>query len=113
MITIKTQSDFKNIKEVVKNVKKIGPVLTEQVLIDSNFYIPKDTGQLESSSLIHSNYDKGEVVWATPYAKKLYWNPQYNFSTDINPNARGLWFEAAKKKQLKNWVILSKEVLGI
>lgn len=78
--------------------------LDQMVLSDSNYYIPKDQGYLEESSLTHSKPGEGEVVWQTPYARRLYWNPQYDFSTDKNPNARGLWFEAAKSEKLNEWL---------
>jgi hypothetical protein len=79
-------------------------VLDSNVLKDSNYYIPKDHGYLEESGLTNSKIGKGEVAWNTPYARPLYYNPQYNFSTDKNPNARGLWFEAAKAEKLKQWL---------
>ncbi|MRG87003.1 minor capsid protein [Salinibacillus xinjiangensis] len=80
--------------------------LDEQVLKDSNFYIPKNEGTLEESGVIHSQplRGKGEVVWNTPYARRLYYNPQYDFSKDKNPEARGLWFEHAKSQHLKEWL---------
>ena len=43
-----------------------------------------------------SDFEKGKVIWQTPYARRLFYNPQYNFSKDANPNARGLWAEHAK-----------------
>lgn len=64
-------------------------VITEQV-------VPKDKGELERSMFIDdTNMRTGRVriITDTPYARRLYYNPQYNFSTDANPNSRGLWFE--------------------
>lgn len=78
--------------------------LDQMVLSDSNYYIPKDQGYLEESSLTHSKPGEGEVVWQTPYARRHYYNPQYNFSKDKNSNAQGLWFEAAKAKNLRTWL---------
>ena len=87
-----------------KGNKKLKFEVASQVLKDSNFYIPKDRGALEASSLIHSDLEAGIIKWATPYARRLYWNPQYNFSHDVNPNARGLWFEAAKAERMSDWI---------
>lgn len=83
--------------------KKAQFALDTQVLKDSNFFVPKREGYLESSGLLHSMIGKGHIEWKTPYARRLYYNPQYNFSKDTNPNAQGLWFEVAKKGSLKEW----------
>lgn len=77
--------------------------LATRVLEDSNHYIPKQIGALEGSSLTHSDLPNGILVWATPYARRLYYNPQYNFSKDVNPNAGGLWYERAKSRHLNEW----------
>lgn len=54
-----------------------------------------DTGLLkgEAFQLDTSGASKGEVyvVHSTPYARRLYFHPEYNFRTDRNPNAQGLW----------------------
>lgn len=83
--------------------------LDQDVLKDSNYYIPKDTGNLEGSGIRASKIGEGEVAWDTVYAKRLYYNPQYNFSKDRNPNAQGLWFEAAKSNYKGNWLKKVKE----
>lgn len=64
-------------------------VLNEQV-------IPKDVGTLQDS--LHVDYSeskKGKVslVMNTPYARRLYYHPEYNFSKTDNVNAQGKWFE--------------------
>ncbi len=77
-------------------------VLDQQVLKDSNFYIPKDTGELERSSIRFSRPGEGHIEWNTP---------QYNFSKDVNPNARGLWFEEAKARHVSDWArIVENEI---
>lgn len=78
--------------------------LDQDVLKDSNYFIPKAVGTLEGSGVRSSRIGMGEVVWDTPYARRLYYNPQYNFSKDKNPNARGLWFEEAKSRKKENWL---------
>lgn len=78
--------------------------LDQDVLKDSNYFIPVADHNLEGSGVRASKIGKGEVAWDTAYARRLYYNPQYNFSKDKNPNARGLWFEAAKAQYLNNWL---------
>ena len=92
----------RKIKSVINNYGQ--PFLDQMVLKDSNYYIPADTWNLRDSSLMHSDIGSGKLVWQTPYARRLYYNPQYNFSKDKNPNARGLWFEEAKSKHRKRWI---------
>jgi len=58
--------------------------------------VPKQTGELERSVYIdESQIKKGTVtlVYDSPYARRLYWHPEYNFRTDKNRNARGMWLE--------------------
>ena len=59
--------------------------------------MPFDTGALQNRSTFidDSNKNKGEVriVTDTPYARRLYFHPEYNFRKDRNANAGGLWFE--------------------
>src|SRR5690625_3570279 len=96
-------------KKVEGSVEHSQSILDQQVLKDSNVYIPKDRGYLEQSSLMHTKIGTGEIVWETPYARRLYYNPQYNFSKDRNPNASGLWFEQAKSQRLKSWIEVAKK----
>lgn len=84
-------------------IKKAQVALDEQVLKDSNYFIPKDEGYLEESGVTYSQIGEGLVIWNTPYARRLYYNPQYNFSKDQNPNASGLWFEIAKLRWGSDW----------
>lgn len=98
------------IRKVDKAVSAAQVALDQQVLKDSNFFIPFDTGELMRSSLRHSKIGEGLIVWNTPYARRLYYNPQYNFSKDVNPNAQGLWFEAAKAKHYHEWVKLAQRI---
>lgn len=63
--------------------------------IVSDQVVPKNVGELERSAFMRKkSRSKYQIVYDTPYARRLYWNPQYNFRTDKNPNARGLWMQA-------------------
>lgn len=59
--------------------------------------VPKEHGDLEDSSFIDVSEIKeyiARVVFDTPYARRLYWHPEYNFRHDKNPNAQGKWMES-------------------
>lgn len=79
-------------------------LLDSEVLKSSNMYVPVDSHELERSGVSFTQFGSGQIIWNTPYAAKLYHNPQYTFSTDTNPRAQGKWFEAAKSSDLKSWI---------
>lgn len=57
--------------------------------------LPFDTGQLQGSVFADvSSIRKGRasVVTNTPYARRLYYHPEYNFSKADNPRAGGEWY---------------------
>jgi len=59
--------------------------------------IPFDTGTMQNESVYVDSSKKkaGKVKLTvdTPYARKIYHHPEYNFKTDKNPNAKGMYFE--------------------
>lgn len=58
---------------------------------------PFDTGHLQEDATFvdYSRANDGMVtlVSSTPYARRLYYHPEYHFQTKENPNARGMWYE--------------------
>lgn len=59
--------------------------------------IPRDTGALQGENFFcdYSESKSGRVslLHSTPYARRLYFHPEYHFDTSENPNARGEWYE--------------------
>jgi hypothetical protein len=59
--------------------------------------MPRDSGHLQDDSTFvdYSKSKSGTVslVSQTPYARRLYFHPEYNFRTTENPNAQGKWLE--------------------
>lgn len=57
--------------------------------------MPFDTGNLQDESTFadYANLAKGEtkIVSSTPYARRLYFHPEYNFSREKNIAAGGKW----------------------
>lgn len=70
--------------------------------------IPFDTGTLqnEQTSIDPSKAASGsvQIVSDTPYARRLYFHPEYNFRHDKNPNAGGKWFDPYINGNLVKWV---------
>ncbi len=65
-------------------------VIQEQVM-------PFDTGNLQNDNTFvdYSNSKQGRVslVSSTPYARRVYFHPEYNFQTKENAHAKGNWYE--------------------
>lgn len=59
--------------------------------------MPFKTGTLQNRSTNVDNSQakdfKVSIVSDTPYARRLYFHPEYNFSHDDNAKAGGKWFE--------------------
>lgn len=58
--------------------------------------MPFDTGNLQNDNTF-VDYTSGsvgrvQIVSATPYARRLYYHPEYRFNTLENPFAGGEWF---------------------
>ena len=88
-----------NINRLIEAHSKALEMTGEAVLSDikTSQVVPKDTGTLEDSGFVDLSEIKEaivRIVFDTPYARRLYWHPEYNFSHDKNPNAQGKWIEA-------------------
>lgn len=59
--------------------------------------IPRDTGTLQNEKTFTDDSQKEDgkayIVSEGPYARRLYYHPEYNFQRDKNPNAKGMWYE--------------------
>ncbi len=69
--------------------------------------MPRDSGALQNRSTFvddsKKNSGKVSIVSDTPYARRLYFHPEYNFQKGHNANAGGMWFQPyidGKKKDL-------------
>ena len=82
-------------KAAVKALETTGEALHTEVVQAQ--VMPFDTGHLEEDATFvdYSESKNGKVtlVSSTPYARRLYYHPEYHFQTDENPNAKGKWYE--------------------
>lgn len=69
--------------------------------------MPRDTGHLQgdATTVDYSQAKSGRVslVTQTPYARRLYFHPEYNFRKTENPNAQGKWLEPWISGDKKDW----------
>ena len=58
--------------------------------------MPFDTGNLQNDSTFVDDSQKTTVsiVSSTPYARRLYFHPEYNYRRGDNASAGGKWFES-------------------
>lgn len=102
--TPNVQMDNDTLQRLSRNSIKALELTADQVKGDviRARVIPKDVGILEDSIYCdYSQSNQGKVFISTgasgdtptPYARRLYYHPEYNFRTSKNPNAKGNWFE--------------------
>lgn len=96
-IKIKLRGDAaKRVSDAVAiSLKQTAAAVMEDVIDEQ--VMPKDKGTLqEQSTYVYDSESKHGVVGIisdTPYARRLYYHPEYNFRTSENSNAGGKWFQ--------------------
>lgn len=81
----------------LQNGGRVQQVIDSEVLRRVNPYTPRREGILISSGTMHTKLGSGNVIQSAPYARRLYYNPQYNFSEA--PRRGAYWFERMKADQ--------------
>lgn len=80
-------------KDMIRALEMTGDVLRDEVREEQ--IVPRQLGTLQNEAfgVDKTDSDKGVVrlTFNTPYARRLYFHPEYNFSHDENPNAQGEW----------------------
>lgn len=96
-----TFSRTKVAAKIKAGIKSMIPAVAEQALADCNYFARRDQGQLIQSSETASDLKNGNLVWDTPYAKKVYYTGTP--SHDENPNASLMWCQKAYDTFGKDW----------
>lgn len=94
---VKVNLNVPNIKDIEK-IARESLVDTADALktdLQRSQTMPFDTGQLQNRStyIEEKTNEKVSIVSDTPYARRLYFHPEYRFKKDNNKNAGGLWFD--------------------
>lgn len=109
-VTSKVRIDQRKIAELtraaVTSLEQTAEALHKEV--QQAQVVPRDEGTLQGESFFvdYSQCKDGvaTLVHSTPYARRLYFHPEYNFNQEVwkdkkgkehegNPNAKGEWFE--------------------
>ena len=103
MMAVKVSSTIKldeaKLKELTKQQYISLAQTADAILTDirDSQTMPFDTGNLQNDSTFidDSQKEQGKVsiVSLAPYARRLYYHPEYNFRTNNNHRAGGKWFE--------------------
>lgn len=97
-VKVKIKLNNSNINNLVEAQKQAIEMTMEAVLSDivTSAVVPKQNGPLEESGFVDTSQLNKlivSIVFDTPYARRLYWHPEYNFRTDKNVNAQGKWMQ--------------------
>ena len=76
----------------------------------TNEKMPKDTNALIASGISNTIIGNGEIRYRTPYARRLYYHPEYNFSTEKNPEAGAYAFERMKQQYKEQILAGAKKI---
>lgn len=106
---VRTKINHKG-NEYVKKLMKEALLETADALksdLEQSQTMPFDTGTLQNRSTFvdDSKKNKGIVTIVSdgPYARRLYFHPEYNFQKTKNRNAGGIWFEPYINGNKKQW----------
>lgn len=72
--------------------------------------VPKDTGALIQSGIINTDIGSGEIKYQTPYARRLYYHPEYNFQQ--SPERGAYWFDRMKQQYKKQILKGASRIAG-
>lgn len=75
-------------------------------------FLPFETGMLADSATLATTIGSGEIIYRTPYARRLYYNPQFKFSTAVNPKAGAFWDRRAANERKQNfWIPFYRDLI--
>ena len=96
--------------EYIKKLMREALVETADALksdLQKSQTMPFDTGELQNRKTFVDDSKKkaGKITIVSdgPYARRLYFHPEYKFQKTKNKNASGMWFEPYISGDKKNW----------
>ena len=99
------------IKSVNKRVDKARKLLCEEVIHDTENFVPYDTGKLSSSATILDNGKK--IAYTADYAEYVNNMPESNnFNRSSHTQATSHWLDASIALNRDKWLSNFKERIG-
>lgn len=108
---MKIKYNYKNIELISEYAKEALIETAEAVKTDliQSQTMPFDTGTMQNDSTFiddkESNKGRVYIISDTPYARRLYFHPEYQFNKQKNPNAQARWFDTYVVGEKKQYVI--------
>lgn len=78
--------------------------LMRRIIQDTDPLVPFDTGMLKNSPQLATDYDTGEIIWSTPYARRQYYLHEKGAALHGDTGLRGsYWAERSKDAHKIAW----------
>lgn len=98
-VSSKVKLNFGQIRQLEKGAQRALEMTTDALLteIKNAEVMPFDSGNLQNESTF-SDYSTSangttKIISNAPYARRLYYHPEYNFSTKEHSAAQGKWLD--------------------
>ena len=85
--------------------------LDNEVLKDSEPYVPRKSGMLVKSGVLGTKLGSGKIIYNQVYARAQYYGLP-NKSKAVHPKATKQWFESAKAEKKSKWLSGVKKIAG-
>ena len=96
MAVVNLRPSFDRLKDITDRGQF---ALANQVLADSNQYVPELSGDLARLSYITN--DNKQIVWSQPYATYQYYGQFKNYT---KPGTGGRWDQRAASRHTQDWI---------
>ncbi|MDR2656498.1 MAG: minor capsid protein [Oscillospiraceae bacterium] len=90
---------------------KAQQVLDSEILRTTEPFVPYAKGALTRSGPIHTVIGSGTIRWATPYARRRYYEDA-NLNKTTHRKATTRWYEAAREVYLEKWKMTVAKKIG-
>lgn len=118
-------------KKILRSTEKAETTVANEVLKDTDPYVPMKTGKLSQTARVNKN----EVIYPSPYARYLYYgklmvdpatgsawaskgaskvttDKNLSIKTTYHKKAQSHWFEASKAQNLEKWKRVASKAIG-
>lgn len=98
-VKVRAKINKGKLQQISKNTEKALIMTSEAIKTDlyQSQTMPFDTGNMQNkSTFVDDTQSKNGVVKLitdTPYARKMYFHPEYKFKKNNNQNAQGRWLD--------------------
>ena len=100
-------TDIRN--QLIAKKSKARRILKNQVVKDTDPYVPFDTGKTAETGRDSSTVDDEFIKYTTDYAKLIYYDKDRVFSRRKHWLAIATWFEVSKAVNKSKWVDVAKK----